>query len=354
VTIHSLLHPEGPLSLALAVVASSSTPLLLLDGDLKVIAGSVSFCRTFDIDPGKLVTRTLTEVGGGEWDVPQLMSLLTATAAGFAQIEAYEMDLKRQGLPVRRLVLNAQKLAYDGSNGARVLLSVTDVTEARNAARAHDALLREKAVLMQEVQHRVANSLQIIASVLMQSARKVQSEETRFHLKDAHSRVMSIASVQKQLASSHLGEVAINAYFGQLCQSLGASMIEDHARLSIEVHADTTVTSADESVSLGLIVTELVINALKHAFPDQRKGTIVVSYKANAPDWTLSIADDGIGMPALPGVAKPGLGTNIVEALARQLEARVEVTSRNPGTLVSIVKSSAPGKQPDEPPSEAV
>src|SRR5665647_1776610 len=121
-------------------------------------------------------------------------------------------------------------------------------------------------MLLQEVQHHVANSLQIIASILLQSARKVMSEESRGHLEAAHNRVMSIASVQQQLAASSLGDVEMRPYLKQLCQSLGASMIRDHSEMSIEVVADESSVSADTSVSLGLIVTELVINSLKHAF----------------------------------------------------------------------------------------
>ena len=121
------------------------------------------------------------------------------------------------------------------------------------------------------MQHRVANSLQIIASVLMQSARRVQSEEARGHLQNAHRRVMSIAAVQRQLSHVQRRQRRTSCtYLTQLCESLGASMIADK-RLSISVTVDDSVVEADVSVSLGLIVTELVINALKHAFPDQRR-----------------------------------------------------------------------------------
>ena len=105
----------------------------------------------------------------------------------------------------------------------RHLLAVTDVTDARADARQKGDLIRDKAILMQEVQHRVANSLQIIASVLMQSARRVQSEEARGHLHDAHNRVMSIAAVQRHLAQPGAESVSLRTYFTQLCQSLGAS-----------------------------------------------------------------------------------------------------------------------------------
>ena len=321
----------------LAVIARSTVPLVFLDDKLNVIAASASFCRAFQIEPAGVPGRKLSELGAGEWNLPQLNSLLKATAAGFDEIEAYEMDLVRKDLPPRHLVLNAYKLDDGDTEHIRIMLAVADVTDARAQELLKDDLIREKGVLLQEVQHRVANSLQIIASVLMQSARRVQSEEARGHLKDAHHRVMSIAAVQKQLATSSVGEVVLRPYFVQLCESLGASMIHDPAQLSIEATVDNSVTNADVSVSLGLIITELVINALKHAFPEGRHGKIVVDYRSQGSRWSLSVIDDGVGMHARAEAPKPGLGTGIVEALARQLKGEIHVTDAKPGTAVSIV-----------------
>jgi two-component sensor histidine kinase len=334
-------HPEVALNLALAVIASSIAPVLLLDGDLAAIAASASFCRAFDIDPASVPGLQLSEFGGGEWSAGQLTALLKATAAGHANIHAYEMDLRRDGKETRRLVLNAHKLDYAGAGPARLLLSISDVTEARIAERLKDDMLREKGLLLQELQHRVANSLQIIASVLMQSARRVQSDEIRTHLHAAHNRVMSVAAVQKQLSMSRLDDVQLRSYFSDLCESLGASMIRDHNQLSLAVTTDESIAGADVSVSLGLIVTELVINALKHAFPGDRAGKITVDYRSEGTDWTLSVGDDGVGIPKNPEHSKPGLGSSIVQALARQLDALVVVTDNKPGTAVSIVHTAA-------------
>jgi two-component sensor histidine kinase len=233
-------------------------------------------------------------------------------------------------------VLKPQKLEYGDVEQVRLLLTVSDVTDARAADKLRDDLLREKQILLQEVQHRVANSLQIIASVLLQSARKVSSEETRGHLHDAHHRVMSIAAVQKQLAATTLSDVALEPYLSQLCQSISASMIDEPRRLSLDVFADDSAVSADVSVSLGLIVTELVINALKHAFPGHRSGKIVVTYAARGPDWTLSVSDNGVGMPQGEERRTPGLGSSIVDALARKLDAETHVRDAKPGTAVSV------------------
>ena len=324
-------------SLALAMIAVSTAPLVLLDGDLKVIASSASFHVSFGLDAKGAKGKSFLTLGAGEWNLPQLGSLLRATLSGSALIDAYEMDLRRSGQDNRRLVLNAQRLDHGAAADPVVLLTVSDVTDARLAEKLKDELLREKSILLQEVQHRVANSLQIIASVLLQSARKVQSEETRLHLRDAHNRVMSIATVQQQLAASDAGDVELQPYFTRLCESLGASMIHDHDRQSIVVSGDDSKVGADVSISLGLIVTELVINALKHAFPGGAPGKIKVAYRSHGPNWTLSVSDNGVGMPADPAEAKPGLGTSIVEALARQLQAHVQVANAHPGAAVSIV-----------------
>ena len=331
------LPEETVTSLAMALVESSKAPLLLLDDDVVVVGASSSFCNTFNLDPSSIANRRLADLGGGEWNVPQLNSLLLATISGAADIDAYEMDLVREGKATCRLILSAHKLDYFDTEKVRVVLAATDVTATRLAEKQKDDLIREKHVLLQELQHRVANSLQIIASVLMQSAKRVQSEETRLHLHDAHSRVMSIATLQKQLAVTELKSVELRTYFADLCRSIAASMIDDPHRLTLEAVVDGTTTNSDISVSLGLIVTELVINAIKHAFADHTTGgKITVSFASDDGAWLLSVSDNGCGMPIGEHAGKPGLGTGIVEALSTQLDATVTVIDANPGTRVEV------------------
>ncbi len=112
---------------------------------------------------------------------------------------------------------------------------------------------------------------------------------------------MSVAAMQHQLAvASMAGDVALRPYFTALCESIAASMIRDHDHLSLEVSVDDSTTTADVSTCLGLIVTELVINALKHAFPGARYGKIEVGYHSRGPNWTLSVSGNGVGMAAEP------------------------------------------------------
>lgn len=157
------------------------------------------------------------------------------------------------------------------------------------------------------------------------------------HLHDAHSRVMSIAMLQKQLAVTQLKSIELRTYFTDLCRTISASMIDDSKRLTLEAIVDDTITNSDVSVSMGLIVTELVINSIKHAFPRQtRGGKIIVSFASDEGGWLLSVSDNGTGMPVGKERGKPGLGTGIVEALSRQLDSSVTVLDANPGTLVEV------------------
>lgn len=331
--------PSHADNMSIALVSSSFSPLVLLNDDLTIIAASNSFCDAFGLERTDVAGRKFSELGDGEWNVRQLNSLLNATIAGNASIDIYEMDLIRSGKETLRLLINAHTLDYFEAEHIRVVLAITDVTSQRLAEKIKDDLLREKQLLLHEIQHRVANSLQIIASVLLQSARKVQSSETRDHLRDAHNRVMSIAMLQKHLSSTAVENVALKTYFRDLCLSIGASMIGDPQRLSIVTTVDSSIVDPDTSVSLGLIVTELVINALKHAFPGRTQaGSIRVDYKTVGDGWVLTVTDDGVGMPKDEQDRKPGLGTGIVEALATQLQANVVVSDEAPGTKVTVIR----------------
>jgi len=193
------------------------------------------------------------------------------------------------------------------------------------------------------MQHRIVNSLQIIASILMLKARAVTSEETRQHLQDAHRRVMSVAAVQQHLhASARVDSVEIAPYLSKLCDSLAQSMIGESRPATLAVTADKGWVLSADAISVGLIVTELVINALKYAFPDPKKeATVMVAYEVHGTDWKLTVSDNGVGRPDNSGPpAKGGLGTSLVKALAHQLDAQVETISGPSGMSVSVTHAT--------------
>jgi two-component sensor histidine kinase len=323
------------LSLTLAVVSSSPGPLLLLDGQLVVIAASQSFCDAFEGSPEDLSGQALYALGAGEWDIPELRALMATVVSGDATAGPREMDLERPQQPTLNLIVQAKRLAYLDLAQTRILVAVSDATDAAADAALKEDTLHRNSVLLQEVRHRVANSLQVVASVLLQNARTTESDDTRSHLQDAHHRIMSVAALERLLSISQDGDVEVQGYFTSLCNNITASMIGQPDQVSLSVEGGEAVVEARVAVSLGLIVTELVINALKYAFPDGRPGKIKVDYNFHGPNWILCVRDDGVGMPTGAAVST-GLGTSIVQALAKHLKASVETIPQNPGTEVSI------------------
>lgn len=210
-----------------------------------------------------------------------------------------------------------------------------------------DQLLQEKDVLFEELQHRISNSLQVIASIILLKARTVQSEETRVHLQDTHKRVMSVAAVQEQLhVLGTIGSIEIAPYLSKLCEALAASMIGDSRPITLKVIGAVGSATSRQAESIGLIVTELVMNALKHAFPDEKViGEISVSYDRAGTNWKLTVSDNGIGrQDDVFAQQKVGLGTGIIKALSHQLNAQVETLADPRGTTVSITHATFPTK----------
>jgi len=341
-----LIDLDDARPLAQAIVDTIRNPFLVLDQDLRVVTANRAFYQAFRMNRQDIHGRPVYGLADGQWDIPELRLLLEGVAPQHAVMEAYEVERDFPIIGRRSMLLYARELINQKNARKLILLSIDDVTDQRTAEREIAELLQQKETLLQEMQHRVANSLQIIASILSIKARTVQSEETRLHLKDAQQRVMSVAAVQQQLlASGHGARIEIGPYLARLCEALAASMTEDSHPVSLQVQADGGTASSAEAGSIGLIVTELVINAFKHAFTgDRAAGQLVVSYEAADTGWRLAVSDNGIGTPkVLPGSARTpsGLGTIIVEALAKQLDARVDTVTNAQGTTVSIIHGTS-------------
>jgi two-component sensor histidine kinase len=336
---------EDACALAQAMVDTVREPLIVLDKDLRAVAASRSFYVKFTANPGDTQGKHFSELGSGEWNIPKLRLLLEKVIPDQGTIDDYEVEHEFPRIGKRILLLNARIVVYEKAH-KNILLSIEDVTAQRVLEREKDELLRQKDVLLNEMQHRVVNSLQIIASIILLKARSVESEETRDHLRDAHNRVVSVAAVQQHLyASAAFGSMEMLPYLTKLCEALAHSMISDSQSIFLKVLGKGGSATCANAESLGLIVTELVINALKHAFPDDTKdGQITVAYDVAGTDWKLSVTDNGIGKPdGVFAQPKTGLGTGIVKALAKQLDSQVVTLSGPKGTTVSVTHATFAG-----------
>ncbi len=347
---------EDAQTLAQAIVNTIPEPFIVLDDKLRVLTASASFYRTFKVEPEQTCGRLLYSLGDGQWDIPALRVLLETIIPERVAMDGFEVEHDFPSLGRRTMLLNARQVVYDDKSNRTILLAFMDITGRRAIEREKELflkqtedLLRQKDVLLQEMEHRVANSLQIIASILLLKARGVSSEETRQHLKDAHQRVMSVAEVQRHLhASEGIDQIDVGGYLKTLCGSLAASMVGETQPIAVKVMADAGRIGSDRAVSLGLIVTELVINAIKYAFPDARADArILVTYEVDGADWKLTISDNGIGKSADDaGAGATGLGTAIVQALVKQLQAVMETVSGADGLRISITRATFTSHMP--------
>jgi two-component sensor histidine kinase len=341
---------EDAQALALAIVETISEPFLVLDECFRVVAASRSFYETFNLDPGETRGRLLYTLGQSQWDIPALRVLLETIIPEHAAMDDFEVDHNFPGLGQKIMLLNARTVDFAGDLAPNILLAFKDIT-ARRAIELEkqllldrtEKLLREQQVLLQEMRHRVANSLQVIASILLLKARAVSSEEIRYHLRDAHERVMSVAAIQNHLAmSDSIDRIEVGSYLRKLCSGLGASMVDESRPVLITVDSDQGSVASADAVSLGLIVTELVINAIKYAFPAPARedARIAISYEVDGFEWKLCVTDNGVGARGNAPTAGGGLGTAIVTALAKQLGAQLNITSSAAGMSVSLARAT--------------
>ena len=172
----------------------SGSPLLVLDKDLRVLAGSRSFYSTFQVVPRVTQGQLLYELGDGQWDIPGLRLLLERIVPEHGVMDDYEVEHQFPEIGKRTMLLNARKVFYEGNSHTTLLLGIEDVTARRALEREREgmlqklqALLREKDVLLEELEHRVGNSLQIIAAIILMKSRMVTSEKSGTTAVKSHS-----------------------------------------------------------------------------------------------------------------------------------------------------------------------
>ena len=213
----------------------------------------------------------------------------------------------------------------------------TAEAEVRRARDRFETLAEERAVLLQEVNHRVGNSLQLIAAMLQMQSQANPGQEVKTALLDAATRVMAVAQVHRRLYTSEdVKTVAIDQYLDALIEDLRSST-EGDAFAQLSLAADPVETDPDRAVAIGVIVNELVINALKYAYP-MGKGPIRVGLRARdaAGNAVISVEDDGVGFAGSAPIGSTGLGQRIVKAMADKLGARISYDSLHRGTRIEI------------------
>ncbi|MDZ4791927.1 MAG: response regulator [Hyphomicrobiales bacterium] len=238
------------------------------------------------------------------------------------------------------LLLNA---AIGAALMAAYLQQAKEAAEAAiiDARDRYKALAEERAMLLKEMNHRVGNSLQLIASLLHLQTRATEKEEIKDALSEAHRRVMAVAQVHLRLyTSDNVQSISLGDYLRSLVHDIHGASGDEHADIAVSLHADEVSIEPDKAVAIGIVVTELVLNAIKHAYPD-RKGPVRIELRNGADDKTeLSVSDDGVGVDsprASSAASSSGLGKTIVKAMAQKLSSEVIYNRAGGGTRATLL-----------------
>ena len=198
--------------------------------------------------------------------------------------------------------------------------------------------LREREVLLQEIHHRVKNNLQVISSLINMQARKLDQPAARTALEECKTRVEAIALIHEQLyQSKDYRQIPFAKYVSVLIQNIRSVAGSPAQRVTLDVDDDQLALPVDRAIPCGLILNELITNALKHAFPQGRSGQVQVSLRSATDALALSVADDGVGMVRpKPGTAWQSLGMQLVETLVEQIDGQLRILQAE-GTTFRVV-----------------
>lgn len=251
-----------------------------------------------------------------------------------------EYRIVHPGGEVRCLAAQGEVKTDDAGRPVRMIGVAYDVTAQRG-------LLRQREIMLREVNHRVKNSLQLVSSLLGLQHSSTDDIELRRQLADADRRILTIAKIHEHLyrGAEPVSAIEFAGYLRDLCHELQDTVAAERG-ITIGVDADTAELATDRVISLALIVNELVTNATKYAFDESPEGRIDISFRAGTDGvCRLSVSDNGCGLPEGYRIANsPGLGMKVVAGLVRSMGAELEVGS-GPGARFAIQFSGGPSSR---------
>ena len=214
-----------------------------------------------------------------------------------------------------------------------------DITESRRSEEHLRSSVREKEILIQEVHHRVKNNLQVISGLLDLQSYHITDERSKEIYKESQNRVITMALIHEELYQArNLAQVDYGTYIRSLVSNLFASYAVDSGKVDLDIQTEEVQMVVDTAIPCGLIINELVTNALKHAFPGGQNGKVTIIFRQREEgSYHLEIGDDGVGMPEDHDLGKSSsLGLQLVTLLVKQLSGEMRIVSHNKGTRFII------------------
>ena len=331
------------------IVESMSEMLIVADPDLRIRLANGAAVAQLGYTADELVGRPLASLLGTRLEPSGVKSPLESL------VGTHELSLTAKN---GRLILvhwAGSELRGAAGELQGLVCAALNIAERKETEERLRASLDEKEVLLKEVHHRVKNNLQIISSLLALQARGNGDPEVRRMFEESQGRIRSMALIHEQLyQSGELSRIDFLEYVRRLCSYLIECTGDQDGRVSLRLDVAAVGLPLNLAIPCGMILNELVSNALKHAFPSGRRGTVSIGFESRGDDYRLSVADDGVGTAAAEPPKPGSLGLKVVDALVKQIGGAMSVASDR-GTKFRITFSDAADRalrpQPEEKPA---
>ncbi|MGB4611147.1 MAG: PAS domain S-box protein [Methanothermobacter thermautotrophicus] len=300
--------------------------ILLLDPeDGRILDVNSTLAGTLGIPSGELRGRSIYELEFLSDDVKTEFRSKIEVIERDGTLEPYEMVLT--DLSGREYTVRIYNKLIHAEGRECLLIVLNDISDLKRTQSMLEKSLAEKELLLKEIHHRVKNNLMIISSLLSLQSRQAKDRETMDLFRESENRTRSMALIHERLyRSEDLKNIDLAEYLGRLASEIFRSYSAD-SRILLKLEIDELKVDVETAVPLGLIVNELLTNAVKHAFPDG-EGMVTVSLRKRNGTVTLEVSDDGAGFPEdIDWESSPSLGLQLVRSLTKQIDGKVEMIS---------------------------
>jgi PAS domain S-box-containing protein len=307
------------------VLENSPAGILKLNKDLKIEYCNPEMNKILNISgnkSSKSIGKSLYDIGVFKDSVVD--SILHDLSKGYEV--SRDVTFNHPNENVKYAIINCVPVVDDKKFSGAVLLA-NDVTELKQAENQIMASLKEKEVLLKELHHRVKNNMQIISSMLKLQLDYITDPTALEFFRSSHNRVKTMALVHEKLyKSDNLARIDFSEYVRSLTIYLLGYYRINTNRISIKSDVKDILMDINTAIPCGLIINELFSNSLKHAFPNEKKGEIIISFTSENDENTLIISDNGIGLPDDFDLENPrSLGLQLLNALVKQLHGKIQI-----------------------------
>jgi len=315
------------------VLENSPAGIVKLDEKLKIEYYNPEMNKIINIsvdESSKNIGKKLEKIKA--FNNPEILSIVKDLQKGYEV--SREVIFNHSDDKIFYVIMNGVPVFEDKKFAGAVLLA-SDVTPLKLAEQQIVASLKEKEVLLKEVHHRVKNNMQIISSMLKLQLDYIKDPSALEFSKNSHNRVKTMALVHEKLyQSNNLARIDFAEYVRSLTIYLLGYYGVNTRHVSLKTDIQKTLMDINTAIPCGLIINELFSNALKHAFPDERKGEISIKFSSESDMNTLIISDNGVGFPSEIDIENPGsLGLQLFNALVHQLHGKINLHINEPTTF---------------------